>query len=414
MPCDDSVVRLVTAEPETDAAGQRPDQKEQILPIRRCRGYAPYPVAVAFAEGPSILAVGGELKATFCLRRDGHAFMSQHLGDMADLETLQAFERAVAHMTALFRTEPEVLACDTHPGYLSADWARRNAAGRPVIEVQHHHAHIASLPAEHRHDGPVIGFSFDGTGYGTDGTIWGGEILVADLAGFDRVGHLCPSLLAGGDAAVRRPYRQALARLNDAGIGWEDVLPPVAATTALEQNTLKTQLRQGLGTVQTTTMGRLFDAVASLCGVRQVISYAGQAAIELEAMVGTDTVPIDGSYAIPIDEAGEWDTRPLIKAVADDVRNDVPVTAIAAKFHGGIVQAMVIAAAAVRKTHGLEVVGLSGGVFQNLVLTAGAARALAANGFTVLTHRMVPPNDGGLALGQAAVAATRLASGRTG
>lgn len=394
--CDDSVVRVLGGH-----------DGPSLLPIRRSRGYAPYPVAVDLPAGPPLLAVGGELKATFCLRRGGHAFLSQHLGDMANLATLQAFERAVAHMTRLFGSDPEILVCDAHPAYLSADWARRHADGRPVVTVQHHHAHIASLLAEHRHVGPVIGFSFDGTGYGLDGTIWGGEVLLADLAGFERVGHLRPSLLAGGDAAVERPWRQALARLTDADLPWTADLAPVQAMPAGDRAVAQTQLRRQVNTVATTSMGRLFDAVASLCGLRQTVSYEGQAAIELEAVVD----PAEASaYAIPIDDEGVWDTRPLIRAVVEDVVRGVEPTAIAARFHHGIVAAMVAAAEALRTTQGVDVVGLSGGVFQNVALTTHASTTLSARGFTVLTHRVVPPNDGGLALGQVAVAATRLAA----
>lgn len=394
VPCDDSVIRVVG----DGQGGWSP------LPIRRSRGYTPYPVAVDLPDGPVVLAVGGELKATFCLRRGDHAFLSQHIGDMANLETLQAFDHAVAHMTSLFWTTPEVLACDAHPGYLSADWARRHADGRTVIEVQHHHAHIASLLAEHRMADPIIGFSFDGTGYGTDGTIWGGEVLVADLGGFERVGHLRPALLAGGDTAVRRPYRQALARLSDAGLTWTAELPPVRATPLTERRVLKAQLRQQLGTVTTTSMGRLFDAVASLCDVRQTISYEGQAAIELEAGIDPDE---PGRYTIDIDEDGIWDTRALVAAVSDDVLAGTPAGRISARFHRAVVDGVVAAAGRVRSSHGLTRVGLSGGVFQNVVLTTAITAELRSEGFEVLTHRVVPPNDGGLALGQAAVAAFR-------
>ncbi|WP_370326120.1 carbamoyltransferase HypF [Euzebya sp.] len=395
VPCDDSVVRVVDV-------GSGPS----VLPLRRSRGYAPYPVPLDLPDGPPVLAVGGELKATACLRRGGHAFMSQHVGDMGSLEVLAAFERAVDHMSRLFRTDPEVLVCDAHPGYASAAWARRHAGGRPVIAVQHHHAHLASLLAEHRRAGPIIGFSFDGTGYGTDDTIWGGEVLLADLAGLERVGHLRPSALAGGDAAVERPYRQALARLAEAGLGWDGDLAPVAASGEDERRVLATQLERGLGVVATSSMGRLLDALSALCGVRQVISYEGQAAIELEALVDADE---PGSYRFAVGDDGVWDPRPVVAAVVSDVRIGTPVGAIAARIHAAVRDGIVVASQRVRATHGLDVVGLSGGVFQNVVLTTAVARALAEQGFEVLTHRLVPPNDGGLALGQVAVAAAQLA-----
>ena len=390
VPCDDSVVRV---------------HRNRLLPVRRSRGYAPYPVPLGFS-GPPVLAVGGELKATACLTSGDHAFMSQHIGDMGNLETLQAFERAVEHMTSLFATEPAALACDAHPRYLSAQWARRVAGDRPVIEVQHHHAHLASLLAEHRHPGPFIGFSFDGTGYGADGTIWGGEVMVADLAGFERVGHLRPSQLAGGDAAVRSPARQALTRLREAGITWDQRLPPVSAGTEEELRILATQLDRGLNVTTTTSMGRLFDSVASLCGVRHLVSYEGQAAIELEALI-TD---IRTGYTIPIDDDGVWDTAAVIGAVAADVLDGVTPALIASRFHVAVAETITRAALRVRTVTGLALVGLSGGVFQNVALTELAERSLMASGFEVLTHRLVPPNDGGIALGQAAVAATRLST----
>jgi hydrogenase maturation protein HypF len=390
VPCDDSVVRV---------------HNGRVLPVRRSRGYAPYPVPIGFS-GPPVLAVGGELKATACLTAGTHAFMSQHIGDMGNLETLQALERAVEHMTSLFATEPAALACDAHPRYLSAEWARRAAGDRPVIEVQHHHAHLASLLAEHRLPGPIIGFSFDGTGYGSDGTIWGGEVMVADLAGFERVGHLHPSLLAGGDAAVRSPARQALTRLRESAIAWDPRLPPVSVSTDEERRILATQLDRGLNVATTTSMGRLFDAVASLCGVRHLVTYEGQAAIELEALV---THPASG-YAIPIDDAGVWDTAALIGAIAADVLAGVTPALIASRFHVAVAETITRAAVCVRTGTGLNRVGLSGGVFQNVVLTELAEQHLTTSGFEVLTHRLVPPNDGGIALGQAAVAATLLSA----
>jgi hydrogenase maturation protein HypF len=384
VPCDDSVVRVTEG---------------RLSPVRRSRGYAPYPIPIAF-PGPEVLAVGGELKATACLTRGRHAFMSQHIGDMENLETLEAFEAAVRHLETLFRVSPQVVACDLHPRYLSSEWARRSE--RRVVEVQHHHAHVASLLAEHGTAGPIVGFSFDGTGYGTDGTAWGGEVLVADLSGFDRVGHLRPSALAGGDTAVRRPYRQALARLAEAGIGWSERLAPVRAAGAEERRVLSAQLERGLNTVATTSMGRLFDAVAALAGLRQVVTYEGQAAIELEALADLAT----GAYRIEVGDGGVWDTTALVAAVAADALSGEPVGVISGRFHRGVALAIGEAAGAAREAHGLEVVGLTGGVFQNVVLTRLAGDELRRRGFRVLLHRLVPPNDGGLALGQAAVAAT--------
>ena len=242
--CDDSVIRVFQGAE---------------LPVRRSRGYAPFPVKLPFETRP-ILAVGGELKATFCLTKGEHAFMSQHIGDMENLETLHAFERAVGHFQDIFRVQPEIVACDQHPGYLSTRWAKDHAGDRPVEPVQHHHAHIAAVMAEHGLDGsePVIGFSFDGTGYGSDGAIWGGEVLLADYNSFERTAHLKYVPLPGGDAAVKRPYRTAMAHLWAAGIDWSEALPPVAACPEVERGILQRQLETGLNSVPASSMGPPF------------------------------------------------------------------------------------------------------------------------------------------------------------
>ena len=403
VPCDDSVVRLLG---------------DDELPVRRSRGYAPLPVRLGF-DTPPTLAVGGELKATFCLAAGRDAFMSQHIGDMENLETLAAFTAAVEHMQTLFRIHPEVLVADLHPRYLSASWAERAADGRPVVRVQHHHAHIASVLAEHRHAGPVIGFSFDGTGYGTDGTIWGGEILVGDLTGFERVGHLAAAALPGGDASVRRPYRMALSHLYRAGLPWSDSIPAVAATPAVERAALRHQLETGLNSVDTSSMGRLFDAVASLAGVRHVVSYEGQAAMELEALVAPDE---DGAYPFGIVDGAVLDgavvdgaamtgsvidPTPALRGVLADLAAGVGPGIIAARFHHGLARTVAELARRIRRETGLGTVVLSGGVFQNAILTKEVTGRVAADGMTVLRHRIVPPNDGGLALGQLALARHR-------
>ncbi|MEN8114504.1 MAG: carbamoyltransferase HypF, partial [Actinomycetota bacterium] len=388
VPCDDSVIRVL-------------DGNE--YPIRRSRGYAPFPVPLPF-EVPPLLATGGELKATFCLAAGHDGFMSQHIGDMENLETLDAFTHAVGHFTDLFRIEPEIIATDLHPGYLSTKWARRQRL--PVVQVQHHHAHIASVMAENGVSNPIIGFSFDGTGYGTDGTVWGGEILVADYEGFDRVGHLSPVPLPGGDAAVRNPCRMALAHLRAAGIEWADDLPPVDCVSPSELDTLEVQIDRGINAVPTTSMGRLFDAVSALAGVRQVATYEAQAAIEFEALIDAAE---GGSYAFAIADGERIviNASPIIAAVADDVRAGTPPGVIAARFHRGVAEMIIDVAGRVRDRTGLTTVGLSGGVFQNVTLTRAARAGLENAGFTVLCHRLVPPNDGGLALGQAVIAAAR-------
>jgi len=386
VPCDDSVVRV---------------HEGAELPLRRSRGYAPLPVRLPHATRP-VLAVGGELKSTFALASGGHAFLSQHLGDMESLETLEAFERALGHLSALLAVEPETVAHDAHPGYATTRWAGRTAGPRPLLAVQHHHAHVASAMAEHGLDGsaPVLGIAFDGTGYGSDGTIWGGEALVADYAGFRRAGHLAPVPLPGGDAAIRRPYRVALAHLFAAGLAWEDGLAPVEAAGEDERRLLRRQLETGFNTVPTTSMGRLFDAVASLAGVRQEVSYEGQAAMELEALAGE---PGGEAYRFALGDGDPLvaDPAPVIRAVARDVRAGAGAAAVSARFHLAVAD-LVLAFA---QREGLETVALTGGVFQNVLLLELACDRLRGAGFRVLTHRLVPPNDGGLALGQAAVAA---------
>src|SRR5689334_3556240 len=270
VPCDDSVVRMV-------------DGFE--LPIRRSRGYAPLPIALPVPVPPTV-AVRADLKNTMAVADGKYAWLSQHIGDMDDLATLSAFDAAQQHLQELTAVEPEVLVADAHPLYRSTGWAHRNAGGRPVRTVQHHHAHIAAVMAEHGLDGSqqVLGFAFDGTGYGSDGAVWGGEVLLANYKGYQRLAQLSYVPLAGGDVSVLRPYRMALAHLWAAGIAWEPDLPPVAACPVGERRVLRRQLETGIGCVSTSSMGRLFDAVSALAGVRQVVAYEAQAAIELEGL----------------------------------------------------------------------------------------------------------------------------------
>lgn len=389
--CDDSVVRILK--------NQSPiSNLHALLPIRRSRGYAPFPVKLPFAVPPT-LAVGGELKATFCLAKDGYGYMSQHIGDMENVETLDAFTTAVSHFQAIFRTQPERIVCDMHPNYLSAQWAQ--AQGLPVVAVQHHHAHIAAVMAEHRLDGtvPVIGFSFDGTGYGTDGAIWGGEVMVADYGGFERVMHLNYVPLAGGDVSVQRPYRLALAYLWAAGLAWDEDLPPVAACPAPEQHILQQQLGKNINCVPTSSMGRLFDAVAALIDVRQTITYEGQAAIELEALAAEG---ITERYRFEL-LADTFDAAPLLRDVVADVHAGLETAVIAAKFHNAVADLILNVSLQLRRQTGLNQVALSGGVFQNVRLLQTAVQQLQTHQFETFTHRLVPPNDGGLALGQAMI-----------
>jgi hydrogenase maturation protein HypF len=384
--CDDSVTRIF--------AGAE-------LPIRRSRGYAPYPVHLPFPVR-QVLAVGAELKNTFCLTRDRYAFLSQHIGDMENYETLRFFNMMVEQLERTFRIEPEIVVCDMHPGYLSTRYAREQSSISNLCAVQHHHAHIASVMAEHGLTGerPVIGVAFDGTGYGTDGAIWGGEFLVADYASAERVAHLKYVPLPGGDAAIRRPYRTALAHMWAAGLGWSDDLPPMAAAPPGEPSILLQQLKRGMNVVPTSSVGRLFDAVSALAGVRQEINYEAQAAIELEMLVEKG---IDEAYAFSFD-GQEIDPAPCIRAVAVDVRASIPVGVISARFHNGLARMIRDVCLPLRKKSGLKEVALSGGVFQNVTLLARVLPLLQEAGFVVYLHRLVPPNDACISLGQAMVA----------
>jgi hydrogenase maturation protein HypF len=300
------------------------------------------------------------------------------------------------------------VAADAHPGYRSRAWAARRAAPAAVRPVQHHHAHVAALLAEHgvRPDRPVVGVALDGTGYGSDGAVWGGEVLLADGAGFTRLAHLAYVPLAGGDASIQRPYRMALAHLAVAGVPWEPELPPVAACPVPERRVLAHQLTTGLGCVPTSSVGRLFDAVASLAGVRQTVDYEAQAAMELE-FLARDAVPGDRSYPFPVRHGpvSTADPGPLVRAVAEDVRAGVPAEVVAARFHQALAAVVCALARAACRQTGVPVVGLTGGVFQNALLLSAVTAALRDDGLTVLRHRVVPPNDGGLSLGQVFVAA---------
>jgi len=410
--CDDSVIQVV---------------ENEELPIRRSRGYAPMPLDLAPLGKPeperSILAVGGELKATFCLTRGEEAYLSQHIGDMGNLETLTALERGVDHFCDLFQTQPQQVACDLHPGYLSSRWASQFAQAKdlPLTKVQHHHAHIAAAMAEHgcNYSQRVIGVSFDGTGYGTDGAIWGGEFLTATYECFTRVAHLKYVPLPGGDASIRRPYRTALAHLWSARVAWDERLPCVTACPPAEKRILKQQFEQSLRVVPTSSMGRLFDAVAAIAGVRQTVGYEAQAAMEMEALCeepsrtqhGSDRelpIPAPGyQFAILPGTPLQIDAAPLLKQVVADSLAGVPASTIGASFHGAVARMTCDLCGQIRESTGLGTVALSGGVYQNRLLLRMTRNLLRTAGFDVLVHEKVPPNDGGLALGQAAIAASR-------
>lgn len=400
--CDDSVVRIVPAFPPT------PSRR---LSIRRARGYAPEPRRLPWAV-PQLLAAGAELKNTFCLTRDQYAFLSHHIGDMENYETLQAYERTVAHYEQLFQIKPQLVAHDLHPDYLATRYAlaRAEAEGLPTVGVQHHHAHIAAVMAEHGLPGdrPVIGVAFDGTGYGEDGAVWGGEFLIADYGGYERAAHLAYAPLPGGEKAIREPWRMALGWLAQAGVPWDEALPPMQHALRLEHGetalaALRRQLASGLNAPPTSSIGRLFDAAAALIGVRQVVSYEAQAAIELEALVDA---AVEERY--PFAWAGETiDAAPALASLARDWRQGAPVAAMAARFHNTVAALTAAACRQLRQQHHIQEVALSGGVWQNVTLLRRTMRELAADGFVVYVHEAIPTNDGGLALGQAAVATWR-------
>lgn len=374
--------------------------------FRRSRGYSPFPILLPF-ESPPSLATGGEFKNSFCMTRENRAFVSHYIGEMDCLEAYRSFEEGVEHYQRLFRIEPEILACDLHPDYQATRYARKRAEreGLEVIDVQHHHAHIASCMADNDLSGEeqVIGVAFDGTGYGTDGAIWGGEFLIADYESFSRAAHLeyCP--LPGGDAAIRNPYRTALSWLRQAGLEWSDDLPPVRLAGSDELQLLQQQLDRELNTPPTSSMGRLFDAVASIAGIRHRIAYEAQAACELEAVAspgGTNAYPFafDGRCISP---------APLLSSLVSDVKRGLALSEISSCFHNGVAEMVAEVCRHLRRENGIELVALSGGVWQNLLLLNKVVSILEEERFTVYTHRRVPANDGGLALGQAAVAARR-------
>ena len=392
MPCDDSVQRVVD--------GRR-------VMLRRSRGYAPLPIELPTEVEP-ILAVGADLKNTFVIADGTSAWPSQHIGDMGDVAVLDGFAAALTHFEAITGVSASQLVCDEHPRYHSSGWARRHAAGRPVRTVGHHHAHIAAVMGENGCDGsePVIGMAFDGTGYGSDGAVWGGEMLLATYKGCRRLAHLGYVALPGGDAGVERPYRMALSHLRSAGIGWDSDLPPVTACSARERSVLDHQLETGFGCVETSSMGRLFDAVAALAGVRHSVEYEAQAAIELEGVSrGLDCGSEYYVFGEREDAGGSWiaDPGPVVRSVVADLRSGVSAGVSGARFHESVARLVVTWAQAARAAAGVDDVALSGGVFQNPLLLARTRVLLSDAGFRPLTHHELPPNDGGLAYGQVLV-----------
>jgi hydrogenase maturation protein HypF len=361
-----------------------------------------------------VLGAGAELKNTFCLAKGTRAWISHHIGDMSNYETLESFRDGIEHFARLFGVRPEVVAHDLHPEYLSTKYALDRAELDPVA-VQHHHAHLAACLAEHRERGRAVGAIYDGTGYGSDGAIWGGELLVGDLERFERAGHILPVPLPGGERAVRAPWRMACAWLVAAQ--GEAAAPPRPIAGAIEPPTWRTVRElavRGVASPLTTSMGRLFDAVAALCGVRLQVNYEGQAAAELEALCD----PAErGSYAMPLlRERGELilDPRPTVREVARDVERGLSAARIAARFHNAVATATSCACIALAGERDVGTVALSGGCFQNRVLLESVAASLRRAGLRVLVPERLPPNDGGISYGQVAVAAALLERGRAG
>ncbi len=400
--CDDSVIRV---------AHLQDHETPQSFPIRRSRGYAPQPLITSL-NGPSVLAVGAELKNTFCHTKENNAFLSQHLGDLKNYQTLTSFEESIRHFERLFRIQPSLIIHDLHPDYLSTSYAleRADKENIPTLAVQHHHAHIASCLADNNDPGdePVIGMAFDGIGYGHDGKVWGGEILVADYHSYQRIGHLAYFPLPGGDLAIREPWRIGLGLLNHLGIPWDPDIPAVAYAQSLEEvipgvkpiEVLQQQLISQTNTPMTSSLGRLFDAAAALLGVRYIISYEGQAAIELEALADpTET----GTYPLEISPENTVQLSSLIFSLLSDLHKGDPIPTISARFHNTLAALVLEFALRAKQSHSLNRVALSGGVWQNMSLLTQTTHILSRAGFQVLTHHHIPTNDGGISLGQAVV-----------
>jgi hydrogenase maturation protein HypF len=376
--------------------------------LRRSRGYAPQAIDLQMPM-QEILAFGGELKNTFCLTKDRYAILSQHIGDLENYETMQFFSETLDKMKRLFRVEPRAIAHDLHPRYRSTRMALASSVARK-IGVQHHHAHIASCMAENHLKGEVIGVAFDGTGYGTDARIWGGEFLIAGYAGFTRAAHFRNVLLPGGDAAVRQPWRMALSYLHDTfGNQWPHTLPCFYNIPKHQITTVDNMLLRRLNTVETSSCGRLFDAVAALIGVAGEVTFEGQAAIALESIAEPGTQ----RYAFNLEdgEPSVVDFRPTIEAITSDILQHKEASNISGRFHNTLSAATVEMCVRIRKGNGHDRVCLSGGVFQNVYMLHRTVQDLRACGFGVFLHSQVPANDGGIALGQAVIANALLQRG---
>jgi hydrogenase maturation protein HypF len=378
--------------------------------IRRARSYAPYPIRLPFAA-KQVLGCGAEEKNTFCLTRDNYAFLSQHIGDMENVETLEHFDNTISLYKRLFHVEPEIIAHDLHPDYLATKYARElGESGMKIVPVQHHHAHIASCLADNGLESPVIGVAFDGTGMGADGSIWGGEFLVADYRNAHRAGHLEYLPLPGGATAIKRPYRTAVAYvLTLVGENaLNHVLPVMKEADDMEIEVIKRQIERKINSPLSSSMGRLFDAISALLGIRGKIDYEGQAAVELEmAAYEEDYDHAQESYPYRIVEDQGIrivHLRDLLSAVMEDLHQGTSKGRISVKFHNTVARMINEMCHLIADETGITQVALSGGVFQNRLLSRKAVSLLESSGFQVFTHRQVPCNDGGISLGQAVIA----------
>ncbi|WP_420236449.1 carbamoyltransferase HypF [Telmatobacter bradus] len=399
--CDDSVAALVDGAPQI---------------IRRARGYVPQSINLPM-EAPPLLAVGGHLKSVFVLARGRFAYQSQHLGDLENLTGMEFFREALEHMMRTFEIEPTMVVHDLHPGYLSTQWAREFAAEHnlPLLAVQHHHAHMAACMAENGVTEPVIGLALDGTGYGTDGKIWGGEVLIAEFGHFQRFAHLNYVPLPGGEKAIREPWRMALGALASAGFNIEapEIFSLVGASEQ-EARVVARMIVRGLNAPLTSSCGRLFDAAAAVVLGRRVVDYEAQAAIEWEGMAVDEPRSFDSGYELAITQNADeviLDAKPLWHALVNDLRAGVAKSGIAARFHAGLALGFVRAAVLAREKSAIRTVALSGGCLHNRRFAALLRMGLEAEGFTVLTHRKTSPGDGGLSYGQAACATCGGANG---
>jgi hydrogenase maturation protein HypF len=381
--CDDSIARTSSG-------------KMQIF--RRARGFVPNPVPLGLS-GPCVLAAGPELKNTFCLTRRDEAYLSQYIGDLNNQATLEYYEEALERMKKVLNVEPEIVAYDLHPDYL----ATRFAKGLPIekkIGVQHHHAHIASVMAEHHLDGPVIGVSFDGTGYGTDGQIWGGEFLRVEGGTFERVGHLAYVPMPGGEAAIEEPWRMAVSYLQKAEFSLDECKNLLQGIPSEDLEVVFKLAESGFNSPLTSSAGRLFDAVAAILGFHGEATYEGQAACELESCAGKPTLE---SYPFSIDEGDLLvvDLGGMLTDLVEDVRQGVNRKFIASKFHATLSQVIQDVCTRLSRSFGITTVALSGGVFQNRILLESAWKGLTKAGLQPVTNEGVPVNDGGVSLGQA-------------